>query len=47
MIDTKSARPSKTLIDLFPDYLSCLHDLLTAKLQDYADLIKFLNMSKT
>ena len=27
--------------------LSHIHDLLTAELRDYADLIKFLNMSKT
>ena len=27
--------------------LSYSHDLLTAELRDYADLIKFLNMSKT
>ena len=28
-------------------YLSYFHNVLTAELRDYADLIKFLNMSKT
>ena len=38
-------RQLKTSITL--ENLSYFHDLLTAELRDYDDLIKFLNMSKT